>query len=269
MKERRRISIHPLVVPTVFFFLWMGQLKFFLWMLLFVTIHEVCHCIVAFCFGAKMRRITLTPLGEQAEIKGMEGLSYWKRQSILLAGPLASFLLGFLLGIGFGKEELAWMNYLVGGFNMLPFMPMDGGGIALNFFGKRNGTLRTMNILKKVSAGFGYFLILVGCIQVLLYPYHISLLLIGSYFVSVNKKGYLTYTYYIYKELLHPHKKIMPIRKILLEKNTTLGETVLRMNIDYYFLFFNEREGELHTKSQLEIMQQLLQEGVSGKVWGE
>ncbi len=236
-------------------------------MLIFVTIHEVSHCAVALCYGAKIRKIIITPLGERAEIKGMERLSYWKRQSILLAGPGVSFLFGIVFWIGFRNMEMAWMNFMIGGFNILPFLPMDGGGILLNFLGRKNGILKTINILKKISTGFGYFLMVVGCIQVLLYPFNISLLLIGCYFISVNKRGYLTYTYYIYKELLHPHKRMMPIRKVILGSNVSLGEVVSMMNTDCYFMFFREKDGEVESKSQRQVMQRLLEKGVLGKVW--
>lgn len=236
---------------------------------LFVTIHEFGHCIIARCHGATIQEILFTPVGERAEIRGLEKLPYWKRQSIFLAGPFISLMLGLLFWFLFRNTYYANINFIIGGFNLLPFLPMDGGSFVLNFFGKRHGTLKTIRILKKLSVGFGYFLVGAGVVQVVLYPFNISLLVIGCYFVSMNKKGYVSFTYHTYQELLRPKKGLLPMKEIMVGENMVLGEIVARMNPDFYFVFCREKNGTLERKSQREVMKRLLKNGTSGKVWDE
>ena len=54
----------------------------------------------------------------------------------------------------------------------------------------------------KVSKGFGYFLMIIGTLQVILYPFNISILLIGCYIVYSNQREYLQITYQTYQALL-------------------------------------------------------------------
>lgn len=76
-----------MIYPVLFVFLFSGQLQKFLVLILFVTIHELCHIITAVFLGAKFSEIMITPVGERAVIKNMEKLSYERRIAIVLAGP--------------------------------------------------------------------------------------------------------------------------------------------------------------------------------------
>lgn len=105
-----------------------------------ITAHELGHALTARAFGYRTRDITLSLLGGCASLialprtKGQEFLT-------AVAGPLVSFAISglcyaalvflpiadefaaALLGYGF------YMNLVLGGFNLLPGFPMDGGRV--------------------------------------------------------------------------------------------------------------------------------------------
>ena len=104
-----------------------------------VLIHELAHTVVALRGGLPVRRISLYFLGGVSEI---EKPSTSPRQEAWIAGagPLVSVLLG-VLAYGVARtleqgtvglllaEALMFSNILVGVFNMLPGLPLDGGRV--------------------------------------------------------------------------------------------------------------------------------------------
>jgi Zn-dependent protease len=115
-----------------------------------VLIHELSHCVVARAFKLPVRRILLYPLGGFSEIE-QEAQTPAREFLVSAAGPAISLALA---AAGFGLTRLAgtsvahhglsnllssdsttgvllaqlvWANLLVGLFNLLPGLPLDGG----------------------------------------------------------------------------------------------------------------------------------------------
>ncbi len=133
-----------LIVLLVLFVLDFGSFSFGLACALVlavsITLHELGHALTARAFGYQTRDITLSLLGGCASLIGMPRKA---SQEFLtaLAGPLVSFALAgagwaavrylpvendWLLGV---LAYVFWMNVILGGFNLLPGFPMDGGRI--------------------------------------------------------------------------------------------------------------------------------------------
>ncbi len=271
MKKFPKMKIHPLLLPLCLLYILQGQCFLFLAMFFFVTLHELGHCVTALLFGANVKQIWFTPIGERAVIKGLENISFFKRQIVFCAGSAVSLLLGLLL-ILFSKGEtmtfFASFNLLLCGFNLMPFLPLDGGNILLHWAGRKYGILNAAGILVKVSRGFGYFLMLAGLLQVIFYPFNISLLLIGCYIVYSNKKEYLHITYQTYRALLAEQRHMKLVQQVYTKRDVTLGELVAAMSFDTYFWYCSMTEGKVEWKSQREVMELLLKKGAGGNVWG-
>jgi Zn-dependent protease len=102
-----------------------------------VLVHELSHSLVARGFSLPVRQITLYPLGGFSEIE-QEPPTPGKEFLVSAAGPVLSLALaggGYLIvaaahpgGLpGELIKQLVWANLLVGGFNLLPGLPLDGG----------------------------------------------------------------------------------------------------------------------------------------------
>ena len=103
-----------------------------------VLVHELAHCVVARAFGLPVKRVLLYPLGGYSEIEQEPG-SPGREALISGAGPVISLALagvGFLISKAMPAglpHQLIWQlvvaNLIVGVFNLLPGLPLDGGRI--------------------------------------------------------------------------------------------------------------------------------------------
>lgn len=264
------MKVHPLIYPFLLLFFISGLLKEFIVLLFFVTLHELSHVATGFLFGAEFSELLITPVGERAIIKNMELLSYRKRLAVAFSGPFVSLFLGFFFLIFFPHTDffcfLSLSNFIIGLFNLLPFLPMDGGNLLLFYFGKRFGTLCTAEILTKLSKGFGYFLIIFGIFQVIFYPFNISLLLIGFYFRHSNQREYLNITFRFYKGILYYKNgcekgKSIEVKRLMIHSKERLGDILKKISTDYYYIFCFMEENNWKEVSQSEVMELLLEKG--------
>ena len=102
-----------------------------------VLVHELSHSVVARGYGLPVRRILLYPLGGVSEIE-REPPTPGREFLVSAAGPALSLALS---AAGYGLEhvvtagtiigvlvsQLMWANLVVGVFNLLPGLPLDGG----------------------------------------------------------------------------------------------------------------------------------------------
>ncbi|HEY6491948.1 MAG TPA: site-2 protease family protein [Trebonia sp.] len=101
-----------------------------------VLVHELSHSVVALAYGLPVRRILLHPLGGVSEIE-REAPTPGREFAVAGAGPALSLALG-ALGWGLAQlvpygvtgaliRQLMFANIIVGVFNLLPGLPLDGG----------------------------------------------------------------------------------------------------------------------------------------------
>jgi Zn-dependent protease/CBS domain-containing protein len=122
-----------------------------------VLVHELSHSLVARGYGLPVRRILLWPLGGFSEIE-REPQTPGREFTVSAAGPALSLILA-AVGYGLMKvvpggtigwdivSELRWANLVVGGFNLLPGLPLDGGRMLRAVVWKLTGRPGTATIV--------------------------------------------------------------------------------------------------------------------------
>ena len=105
-----------------------------------VLLHELAHSFVAIGEGLKVRDITLFFLGGMANLE-KECPTSKGSLKIAISGPVVSLLLAFLMILLSNNlsesnfilsnlfKQVGSLNLLIGVFNLLPIMPLDGGVI--------------------------------------------------------------------------------------------------------------------------------------------
>jgi len=144
------ISPYWFVIAGVFIFIYANDLAatlhgstryvvaaaFVVLLYLSVLVHELSHSVVARGFGLPVRRILLWPLGGFSEIE-REPQTPGREFLVSAAGPALSLVLAaagwglmHVVQSGIGGtlvSQLRWANLIVGVFNLLPGLPLDGG----------------------------------------------------------------------------------------------------------------------------------------------
>jgi Zn-dependent protease/predicted transcriptional regulator len=144
-----------------------------------VLVHELSHSLVARARGQGVHSITLFIFGGVSNLAG-EAERPLGEFLVSVVGPLTSFALAALSWVvlrllspgaspvGATLEYLAFINVLLGVFNLLPGFPLDGGRVLRSAIWAATGSLeRATNVASYVGQGFGLLLIFLGVAQVL------------------------------------------------------------------------------------------------------
>lgn len=160
-----------------------------------VILHELGHSLMARRLGIRVLDITIWPLGGMAR---MSEIPENTRTEILIAiaGPAVNFLLAFLAApfliwsmmatsadggsavaefVLTGSGLFIIVNLMLGGFNLVPAFPMDGGRVLRAFLGRKGDWIGATEKAVKVGKVFaalmvvawlvvdsGFFLPLIG-----------------------------------------------------------------------------------------------------------
>ncbi|MCL2462661.1 MAG: site-2 protease family protein [Defluviitaleaceae bacterium] len=267
-----KITIQPAFLVFCGVFIAMGYGAGLLVLLVSVTLHELAHVLTARAFGIKVERWNITPFGQSARLRGLESAGFVRRYSVILAGPLASFLL-FAAAWGIVPARFfSYTNLALCVFNLLPAYPMDGGrllGIAL---GNRVGVLRANRFLTGLSRAVFGLVMAAGLVQVVLFPYNISLLCAGFYLYRTMGAEQASMTWEFYRQKLFTAKTrpgVMPVRFFSLERSSALSAAVYRLCWDYVCVFYITDNGEVAAQlTEGQIAAHVREKGFSGPVWG-
>jgi Zn-dependent protease/CBS domain-containing protein len=141
-----------------------------------VLIHEIGHSYIAVKNGIKIGGITLFLFGGVSE---MEDVPRNPRVEMVMAfvGPAISIVLGVIFGaiyflipsiqnsgsyIGAMVALLAYMNFALGLFNIIPAFPMDGGRVLRGFLAEHMPYMKATRIAVSIGKMFAYLLALLG-----------------------------------------------------------------------------------------------------------
>ncbi|CAG0954208.1 Putative zinc metalloprotease Rip3 [Myxococcaceae bacterium] len=143
-----------------------------------IFLHELGHSIIAMRHHVGVRSITLFIFGGVAVME-KEPPTPRAEFEIAIAGPVVSGLLalgfGWVAGLG-GSDAplgsmlgwLAWINFIIAVFNLLPGFPLDGGRVLRAFLWARSGNFqRATRVAANVGQWIAYGFIGLGVLQLL------------------------------------------------------------------------------------------------------
>ena len=142
-----------------------------------VLIHELAHCVVAMRDGVIVDDILLLPIGGISQMRSIPTVAR-EELAIAAVGPLTSLGLAAVFAVaalisgahlwpptllvGPWLVRLAWLNLILGGFNLLPALPMDGGRVLRAALSMHEGRVRATATAAKVARVLAVMMIAVG-----------------------------------------------------------------------------------------------------------
>lgn len=157
---------------------WMGSIGA-LGLFFSIIFHELWHSLIARKYGLPIKGITLFIFGGVAHMEE-EPSSAKVELFMAIAGPASSIVLGLtfylimILGKGAGWSlpvtgvigYLAFINWILAAFNLLPAFPLDGGRVLRSALWRWKNDLRwATRIASRIGSVFGLMLIVMGIIQ--------------------------------------------------------------------------------------------------------
>ncbi len=134
-------SNHGVLLITAVLFIAAGGLQggweSVLFTLIAVALHELGHVLAMRFFGYKNVRMLFIPFFGGLATGQPRELDAGKNALVALAGPLFGLLtagaaaaLAYALGSSPWLVKFAWVSVILNAFNLIPFIPLDGGQVA-------------------------------------------------------------------------------------------------------------------------------------------
>ncbi|MGA7074995.1 MAG: site-2 protease family protein [Halobacteriota archaeon] len=152
----------------------------------FVLLHELGHSLLALRYGIEVKSITLYLIGGVSAIEIPKDPKLELRTA--LVGPLVSLGLGALFfALSFAVtatvpnlflQNFAYINVVLGGFNILPAFPMDGGRVFRAWLASRQPYLQATHTAVQIGK---IFAIGMGIVGLLFSPF----LIIIAFFIYI------------------------------------------------------------------------------------
>ncbi|NLW44438.1 MAG: hypothetical protein GXY92_04575 [Syntrophomonadaceae bacterium] len=207
------LAVNPVVVLLCLICLSTGTAEI-LWIILALVLHEAGHVLAACACGLKLLRVELFPFGGQILTEDLVGLN-WKRDILAAsAGPAASLFssgLTYIMERNLSLVDFSFFmefNLLLGLFNLLPALPLDGGRILKAFCSTRVGLRKATVIGSWSGQVLALILFAAGLFLGFQDPRAFNLLLIAGFLGYKAREELQMIPYAFTRYLLH--KRLLP-----------------------------------------------------------
>ena len=156
-----KIEINLKIILLFILFIILNKVDIYILFIIFIMCHEFTHMIIGMLLGFKPKTLRLNPLGVSIEFYNYSEnnkKNRWKRIFTYLAGPIINFVfcvIFYFLNIEYIiKSKIIYTNLLIGIFNLVPIVPLDGGKILKEilkfFYDNKIASLFMINITKVI-----------------------------------------------------------------------------------------------------------------------
>ena len=187
--------LHPLFLILMLFSVWTGYFAEVLTLFGVVTIHELGHVAAAKAYGWRIRRVQLLPFGGVAEMEESANVPAKEEMVVALCGPLqnawmAAFAL-LMLEWGPGQSADYWAyflqaNLMIGLFNLLPVLPLDGGKLVLGMLSYLLPYHKVLSAVLHTSLLLSLTMVIAALARYAAGGVHLNLLAIGLFLFFSN-----------------------------------------------------------------------------------
>lgn len=227
-----------------------------------VLLHELGHSYVAITHGVPIKRITLFLFGGVSQLT-KESSDPGTEIKIAIAGPGVSYVLMIIFfavyfltarggspqGVAPVLKYLAYVNGLLGTFNLIPGFPLDGGRLLRALIWKITGDLRRSTyVASRVGRFVGFAFIGIGFLSVFMgrFIFGLWMVLIGFFLRQAAEASYV-------QVVISSALKGVMVRDIMKPEVITVTEDItVQELVDSYFFKYHFDCFPVSTESRLQ-----------------
>lgn len=241
-----RLKLNPLLLLLALVYWWLGLGLEVLLVLTAVLLHELAHLIAARSLHVTVQEVELLPFGGQAKVEDFTGLEPEKEIIIAITGPACSLTLAavfyFLTPyLSIAKAEFfTTVNLLLGLFNLLPVLPLDGGRVLRAQLSRRQGYKKATSWAARLGQIAGIALVAWGVYKTLSSLDGLNIIAAGVIlFWSARREGrllaYSFMRYLVNKKGDLARNGHLPAQQYV-SRPDTLVKTILQASSPTYYL---------------------------------
>jgi stage IV sporulation protein FB len=244
--------------------------------------HEMGHLLSARELGLKVDELELLPFGGRIKIKSFDEALPEHQILTALAGPMfnfaASVLLFYLISqkILSGQIGNTMINYqlILGFFNLVPALPLDGGRIFVVWLRRYLNYLSAIRIACRVSKIISMLLVVAAVVQgVFLKRFLLNFVIAGIFLFAHALKEENEAPAAFIKQVAKKRESLLkkgclPIESAVATGGASVRDVLYMFTPHRYFLLFIV-DDQMHIKKYLtetEIFNKILQQGLDIKV---
>ena len=210
------------------------------------AIHECAHISVAKMCGTEIDGVEILPFGITMRVAQNCIKDIMSEIKIAAAGPVSNFLIAyFTYGFydGLYKEYIITASLVMGIFNILPALPLDGGRILRALLVKKLGHIRAANVTLNISYGLGFLIFAAGLYALYITKFNFSFLLIGGFLIANITEERKNANMIIMKDILYSRKKLsqkgVSQGEMLVAEENQKAKNILKMlSYDRYYIIY-------------------------------
>ncbi len=244
---------------------------------LIIFLHEVAHALTARGLGLKVVEIELYPFGGVARLEEVLELDPSTEKNVSLAGPVFNFLLAggalvlYMNQIFTGGSLLFFvrLNLMLGFFNLLPALPLDGGRVLRASLAPGLGFQKATDFCLRLSRVLAVLILSIGLGMMWRGFKDPSLIFAGVFLLyAVEKESkkviFQFMRYLVRKSEDLDDKGALPAVYIVAREDASLKEILNLFSPRKYHmvLVLNRSMRVLGEVSETEIIEKVLQEGI-------
>ncbi|WP_246131897.1 M50 family metallopeptidase [Paenibacillus hemerocallicola] len=223
--------LHPLFSLMMLVSVATGFFVELLTLFVIVLIHELGHVAAAKSFGWNVIRVELLPFGGVAETEDRGRSSAFQEAAVALAGPLQNAWMALFAVVmsRLGIWDSGWCDYfmtanmMIGLFNLLPVLPLDGGKVMQALMSRWLPYYRTLLLCSLVSLLLAAVLAAAALLGIRSSGIHLNLLVIALFLVYSNWYSYRNVGFQFMRFLMNRE----PVMERLIDRGTLAQPIVI------------------------------------------
>lgn len=242
-----------------------------------VFLHELAHVVVARWSGLVVTEVELLPFGGVARIEDLLEVDPAIEAKVALGGPLANVV---LIGVALVTSRLDWIspenealfvqaNAIIGGFNLVPALPLDGGRVYRALMAQRIGFRKATDVAVRVGKACAVMMAAVGALFLYLGFASVSLVVVGIFVYMTAGKERNQATYVLMRYLARRRGQLrmggwMQLHQVVARQEAPIKELLGHLVPQrYHIVWVIDPQGRLVGIAQeIDVIDALFQRGI-------